>query len=248
MAMGDVNNQNKKYSTNYYSRFYLKASDGSMRLSPEYSGGLLKLRVTDGNFVNGKYEPLADATLSPNKARILAEEISKFREKFVAGTAEDGVAYGVDTGTSSVRPIIAVTMIDGNPYLVIGKVNPDGQYEARLDYPLNTQYHYGLEWSDISNMKVSKDFKDILEIDQLITLLNQFVAESFGAGAAATCEMMKWDYPSRKIDAIANKLGVEYKSGNYTSAGNSFFNKTDDQTGNTGNQPERLNSIDDLDI
>ena len=245
--MGDVNNQNKKYSTNYFSRFYLKTADGSMRLSPDFSGGLLNINITDGNFVNNKYEQLARATLSPNKARLLSAQFSKFKEKFVNGTAEDGKAYGVDTGINAVRPIIAMTMINGAPYLVIGKVNQDGQFEARLDYPLNTHYHYGLEWGNLSKMDVKKDFNDTLEIDQLITLLDQFVAESFGAGAAATCEMMKWDYPSRKIDAIANKLGVEYKTGNYQSVGNSFFNKTD-EAGSTGSQPERLNSIEDLDI
>lgn len=246
MAMGDVNNQNKKYSTNYYSRFYLKASDGSMRLSPDYSGGLLNINITDAAFVNGKYEQLARATLSPNKARILAGQFRKFREKFVDGTIEEGKAYGVDTGISAVRPIIAMTAINGAPYLVIGKVSPEGQYEARLDYPLNTHYHYGLEWDNLSKMEVKKDFNDTLEIDQLITLLDQFVAESFGAGAAATCEMMKWDYPSRKIDAIANKLGVEFKTGNYQSTGNSFFNKTDEEASTEA--PQRLNSIDDLDM
>lgn len=235
MALGDSNqNQNKQYSTSYWSRWSLKQRDGKLRLSPKFSQGLLTLEVSKIT-ADYKWDKIADITLSPTKAKSLTYEFTKFLEDYTSGNYS-GKAYGVDTGIKDVRPIIAIYANDTGIVLTIGKVNPDGSFESRLDYSINTEYHYGLEWNNLDNMEVEKKFYDTMEVEQLIQLFNEFSASAYGAGAAATLEMMRWDYSvPRNLEAIANKLGVETgkmssNNGRSSNSGNSFFSKNDGST------------------
>jgi hypothetical protein len=230
MALGDSNqNQNKTYATSYWSRWSIKQKDGRLRLSPRFSSGLLTLEVSKqgGDY---KWEVIASITLSPMKASIFASELNKFLNEFTEGFS--GKAYGVDTGIKEVRPIIAATMIDDKPTIVIGKVTPDGKFDSRVDYTLNTDYHYALEWTDLDAMEVDKSYYNTMELEQLIDLCLEFSRNAFGAGAAATCDMMRWDYSIPKtLDGIAAKLGVETgkMSNNSRGVGNSFFNRDDNK-------------------
>ena len=233
MALGDSNqNQNKQYAPSYWSRWSLKQRDGKLRLSPRFSQGLLTLEVSKSGS-DYKWDKVADITLSPTKAKTLAVMFEAFLNDFNSGNYS-GKAYGVDTGIKDVRPIIAIFANDAGIALTIGKVNPDGSFESRLDYSINTEYHYGLEWNNLDNMDVNKNFFDTMEVEQLIQLLNEFSANAYGAGAAATLEMMKWDYSVPKtLDAVAAKLGVETgkmssNNSRATTGGNSFFSKKND--------------------
>jgi hypothetical protein len=236
MALGDSNqNQNRTYAPTYWSRWSIKQKDGKLRLSPRFSSGLLTLEISKSTS-DFKWENVASITLSPMKASIFASEVNKFLNEFSLGEFS-GKAYGVDTGIKEVRPIIAITMIDDQPTIVIGKVTPDGAFESRIDYKLNTEYHYALEWRNLDEMDVEKSYYNTAEIEQIIDLCNEFARSAFGATAAATCDMMKWDYQMPKnIEAIALKLGVEtgkMSSNNSRSVGNSFFNKDDNKNSGT---------------
>ena len=244
MALGDSNqNQNKQYGTTYWSRWSIKQRDGKLRLSPRFSQGLLTLDVSQ-QAAEYKWDSVASITLSPTKAKVFAAELRKFLEDFNS-RSYSGKAYGVDTGIKDVRPIIAITASDSGIILVIGKVNPDGSFESRLDYSINTEYHYGLEWSSLENMEVDKTFYDTMEVEQLIELCDEFAANAYGACASATLEMMKWDYSVPKnLEAVATKLGVKIgkmSNNSKTGSGNSFFNKNDKNNGST-----KRSSLEDL--
>ena len=226
MALGDSanQNQNRQYAPSYWSRFSIKQRDGKLRLSPSYSQGLMKLSIGEQG-ENYKYNDIASITLSPTKAKIFAEALKLYKE--------DGMARGVDTGIKDTRPIIAISKINDTDAITIGKISPDGNFESRVDFMLNSQYHYGLKWRNLDNMDtVDKQFYDYMEIDQLIALCEEFAVSSFGATAASTCEMMRWDYSiPRAIEGIASKLGVELRANptnNATRTGNSFFNRDND--------------------
>jgi hypothetical protein len=243
MALGDSNqNQNRTYSTSYWSRWSIKQRDGKLRLAPRFSAGLLTLEISKPT-QDYKWESVATITLSPMKASIFASELCKFLNEFTEG--HTGKAYGVDTGIKEIRPIIAATMIDDQPTIVIGKVTPDGSFESRIDYKLNTDYHYALEWTNLDEMEVDKSYYNTIEVEQLIDLCNAFANSAFGAQAAATADMIKWDYSIPKnIEAIAAKLGVETgkMSNNSHTVGNSFFNKDD----NKNNGSTKRSSIEEL--
>ena len=223
MALGDSanQNQNRQYSPSYWSRFSIKQRDGKLRLSPSYSQGLMKLSIGEQG-ENYKYNDIASITLSPTKAKVFAEALRQYKE--------DGIARGVDTGIKDTRPIIAISKINDADAITIGKISPNGEFESRVDFMLNSQYHYGLRWRNLDDMgTVDKQFYDQLEIDQLIALCEEFATSAFGATAASTCEMMRWDYSiPRMIEGIASKLGIELRanpSNNATRTGNSFFNR-----------------------
>lgn len=233
MAMGDIgNNSNaQQYGTTYYTRFNLKTEDGKLKLSPSFKNGLMNINISK-NKGDYNYESVTYITLSPTKASILASQLEQFLKDYVSGKAKDGVAYGVDTGFKDIRPIICATLIGGNPVITIGKVTPDGRIDQRTDFPINTKYHYGLNWKNLDKMEVEKTYYNDIEIIQLIALLKEFAKQAFGAGAAATCEMMRIDPKvfSDTIAAAADKFGIEIKrsSGRSSSTGNSFFNKSED--------------------
>lgn len=251
MALGDANvNQNRTYSPNYYSKWSIKQKDGKLRMVASFGSGLLKISVQQHG-EGYSFDPLADITLSPTKARIFADQMQNFINDFYGENGWSGKSYGVDTGFKDVRPVIIATSINGNPYIVIGKVNPDGSFESRVDYSINQEYHYGLEWSNLDKMEVDRTIYNLTELEQIRDLCGEYAASAFGATAASTLEMAKWDYSiTRNVDAIAEKLGVERRTRNDSSTGNSFFNK--DHNSNTGSDstPPRTNrvSMDDLDI
>lgn len=250
MAMSDIGNGNGgSYGTTYYTRFGLRTEDGKLKLTPSYKNGLMNLNISR-NKGDYTYESISFITLSPTKASILASQLEQFLRDLTTGKAKDGVAYGVDTGFKDVRPFICGTFIEGNPYITIGKVSPDGTIEQRTDYPINTKYHYGLNWKNLDKMDVEKTYYDDTEIAQLISLLKEFAKQSFGAGAAATCEMMRLDPKvfNDTITAAASKLGIEVRQSSRRSSGstgNSFFNKGDDEEP-TSSGAKHMSSIEEL--
>lgn len=251
MALGDANvNQNKTYSQTYYSRWAIKQKDGKLRLTANFSSGLMKICIQE-QAEDYKYNTVADITLSPVKAKTFAAEIDKFINDISSGTYS-GKAYGVDTGIKDTRPIIAATMINDNPYIVVGKITPSGEFESRVDYSINLDYHYGLEWTDFDNMEVDKVFYNMSELEQLRDLCIEYSRSAYGAVASSTLEMMKWDYSiARNLDAVAEKLGVERVSyNNSKSTGNSFFNKENGAKYGSGDTPAKANrvSLEDIDV
>lgn len=251
MALGDTNNnQNRTYSPSYYSKWGIKQQDGNLRMVASYGTGLLKISVQQHG-EGYKFDPLADITLSPTKARIFAEEVQRFMNDFYSEDGWSGTSYGVDTGFKDVRPVIIATAINGNPYIVIGKVNPDGSFDSRVDYAINQEYHYGLEWSNLDKMEVNRSYYSRTELEQIRDLCNEYAASAFGATAASTLEMMKWDYSiTRNVDAIAEKLGVERRTRNDSSTGNSYFNRDHNSNAGSDSEPARTNrvSMEDLDL
>ena len=245
MALGDAGKQNnggngkQHFDLTYWSRFNIKAADGKMKLAPSFSGGLMKLSVLEheGDF---KYKDVASVSLSPTKAKILACEIDSYIEAKKNDTYIPGRGYGIDTGINDIRPYACVVELNGLPYFSVGKINPDGSFNERKDYPINTNYHYGIDFKSFEEMDVEKRYYDYTELEQIRDLCNEFSIQYMGATAAATCDMMRWDYPSKKIGEIAAKLGVETK-GYSNNTGNSFFNKND----NTPAEHNRT-SIEDL--
>lgn len=228
MALGDAGNQNnKQFQPSYWTKWSLKQRDGKYRLSPSFSNGLMTLAIQEQG--DGyKYTNVASITLSPMKAKIFAGCIDQYLVDLAAGEFKQE-AYGVDTGIKDTRPIIAITQVNGVNTIVIGKVDPNGNFESRVDYSLNSQYHYNLQWKNLNSMDVSKEYHDTIEIEELRQLCDDFSRSSYGAYAAATCEMMRWEYSTpQKIDAIASKLGVEMR-GQATSTGNSYFNRDTQQ-------------------
>lgn len=149
--------------------------------------------------------------LSHSKARILANELKLF--------LSDPVSYnGVGTASGSA----AVTISNGveygknTPVLTIRKVDEAGNVVASFAYEFKTNYYYAIRNYDGKNFDSAYDEYRNLEIEQLITLLEEYVKASTNAIAFTVMDQRKYGATraENKIDAIAQKLGVEIKSNN----------------------------------
>ena len=148
--------------------------------------------------------------LSHTKARILANEIRLF--------LKDPVTYnacGIPSGQA------VITISNGSEYgknaptLTIRKLNNNNEVAASFAYQFKTDYHFAIRNYDGKNFDtVYDDYKNI-EIEQMLTVLDEYCAAMTNAVAFSVLDQRKYSANrlENKIDAIASSLGVEIKSG-----------------------------------
>lgn len=255
MAIGDFgnnnsgnSNNNKLFENTYYSRLRMRSSETKLALTPTFNSGLLKLEISE--IKEGfKYEKVISISLSPTKARLLAAEIEKFKAYYIEGNIIPGKAYGVNAGMNDKVTYIGFHATTERHILVtIGKFDGNGNIVEATTIPLNVDYHFALEWSDINNMDINKVYNDTLELDQLHDLLEDFGRHMNGAIAYSVADLTRYDNARilGKMDPIYDKLGIERKSsngnGNYESRSNSFL----ENSGRVNSSKTTIEDVEDL--
>lgn len=235
MAIGDNNNNNnsgKTYENTYYSRLRIKNADSKLALAPTFRSGLLNLEISE--LKEGfKYESLIGIFLSPTKARLLANEILKFKKYLNSEEIVPGKAFGVNAGMNDKVSYIGFHANEKRvPLVTIGKIDGSGNITEQVTIELNVDYHFALEWENINTMDVVKAYDNNVEIDQLYELVYDFGRSMSGASAYSTIDLGRFDHSRilRKMDPIYDKLGIErLNSGNGGSnynRGNSFLDNS----------------------
>ena len=148
--------------------------------------------------------------LSHSKARMLANELRLF--------LQDSINYngvGVASGSAAVTISNGVEYGKNTPVLTIRKVDEAGNVTSSFAYEFKSNYYYSIRNYDGKNFDAAYDDYRNLEIEQLITLLDEYVKASTNAVAFTVMDQRKYSATrmDNKLDAIANKLGVEFKSG-----------------------------------
>lgn len=184
--------------------------------------------------------------LSHTKARILKNELEHF--------LKDPVTYngcGVPSGSAAITISNGAEYGKNTPVLTIRKVNENGDVVASFAYEFKSNYYYGIRNYDGKNFASAYDDYKNIEIQQMITLLDQYVLASTNAIAFSVRDNSKF-YDNRvesKIDAIAANLGVELpKSGQQKKSfnNNSYFNNNSNTSNYSSNVSYGSASIDDL--
>ena len=217
MAIGDngsveaTGKSNREYS--YYPRLRMKKDGADKALNFEFKSGLLQIKIvqSDGNF-GFNQDPNEVIYLSPTKAMILANEIEKFMEYVKAGKIDEGKAFGVNGGMGEKITYIAFhAKKDKTICITIGKFDGQGKILESDTVELNKEYHYGLEWNDVSKMDVERVFDDSIEIIQLLNIVRDFGRYMNGAAAYAHADLVRYDLGRvlGKMDPIYDKLGIE---------------------------------------
>lgn len=162
--------------------------------------------------------------LSHTKARILKHELELF--------IKDPVTYnsvGVPSGQAAISISNGAEYGKNTPIVTIRKVSEVGEVVSSFAYEFKTNYHFSIRNYDGKTFdSVYEDYKYI-EIEQLITLLDEYVKASTNAIAFSVMDQRKFSHAKldSKIEAIASSLGVDLaKSGNNQRrySGNSYFN------------------------
>ena len=222
-SYSNSNNQNNTlYNPTYYSRISIKNPVDNLKLSFNYWNGTLRMAISE--YRNNE---LAYIHLSPTKARLFATCVDR-----IISDSETSSIFGVDTGTGETRGMIAIGRDMGKPYLVIAKVNANGQYESNQRFNFNMNYQYLLQINDISKLGFKKEYDDSLELNQLKDLLEDYARYASGASAYFYHDIGRYEAArsSNLIRRIGEKVGAIDK--NYNGGGasnNSFFSSASNE-------------------
>lgn len=271
--VGNNNQQQNKGRTTYTPIKYINPDSNvdKTRLSYEYWNSTLKIKITNRKDTGNSeivFDDMDSAVifLTPDKARIFANVIKNF--------LKDPIKYN-NSGVNTTKGV--VTLNNGaqhgttNPCLIIRQIEQtDGTVQKTYAYEFKTDYHYAITNLDASDTEIrgfDKDFDSYrnLEIEQLLTMLENFINASTYAYAAAAGKANEYreNTMNNKIDAIMNKLGVEYTGRSQRSTGSFFDNNGRNSSGNNynvnnnntmsssgmegANKYNQLGSLDDID-
>lgn len=223
MALGDLANNNQQKGKNnpvVYSQYGFGNSESTVdptRLSTSFWNGMLKLTISPkkGMKSNGAVEWDDENSISlyltHTKARILHDEIVLFMQN-----PETYNNLGIPSGAGLVSISNGRELGVSTPCLIIRKLNTEnGQVEASFAYEFKQDYHYSIRNFDESTADFDKIYHNNLELEQLLCLLKTYFEAMSGAMAYTVIDNMKYDNSrlNTKINAISEKLGIEYGSG-----------------------------------
>ena len=182
----------------------------------------------------------------------MADQLRKLK---VDRTTE--TAYGINTGMGEVQTLITfMNEKDSTEELpkrkcVICKLDSDGNLQEVVEFHLNTDYYYTLEYSDFSKVEFEKSFDNDLELDEFIMILDSFAVNMNGTVGYAVMDVMRWDATrqNNKLDQIMDALNIERKSGrgNQGNNNNSYFNRNGAaSTDNSNRARSNHRSVEDL--
>lgn len=173
--------------------------------------------------------------LSHTKARILKAEIENF--------LRDPVAYngsGVPSGQAAITISNGLEYGKNTPVLTIRKVDGEtGNILSSFAYEFKTNFHYSIRHYDGKNFDTEYDDYRNIEIQQMITVLDEYIKASTNAIAFTVRDQSKFaeSRTFNTLNAIAEKLGVELR-GNSNGAkrfnNSSYFNNSGSNNNNSG--------------
>ena len=168
--------------------------------------------------------------LSHTKARILKNELENF--------LRDPIAYngsGVPSGQAAITISNGLEYGKNTPVLTIRKVDGEtGNILSAFAYEFKSNFHYSIRHYDGKNFDTEyEDYKNI-EIQQMITVLEEYIKASTNAIAFTVRDQSKFtdNRTFNTLNAIAEKLGVELRSG---SNGAKRFNNSSYFNSNSNN-------------
>ena len=165
--------------------------------------------------------------LSHTKARIFKHELELFLQNPTiyncVGVPSGQAAISISNGSDYGKDV---------PVITIRKVAENGEVTASFAYEFKTNFHFSIRNYDGKNFNAVYDDYKYIEVEQLITVLDEYIKAATNAMAFTVMEQRKYS-ASRlegKIDALAAGLGVDIsrsnnsQRGKYSSA--SYFNSS----------------------
>lgn len=227
----NINRSNGPSDITIYSDYRMNNAESDIDatcLAPRFWKGNLCLSIyprknTGNDEVSFDTDNGVTIYLSHTKARILANELRNF--------LNDPINYnccGVTSGSAAITISNGVEFGKNTPVLTIRKVDDAGNVTSAFSYEFKQNYYFAIKNYDGKQFTSDYEtYKDI-EVEMLITLLEEFVKASTNSVAAS---VHKSSYAinriDNKLDTIAQSLGIDLKNfgGNrkqYSS--NSYFN------------------------
>lgn len=259
MSMGNFNTYNKqddkkKYSPTVYSSYRCNNAESEIdqtAVTFTYWNNLLKIGIfpkkqTNNDEVSFDMENGLQIYINHTKARIFAEEIKQF--------LMDPIGHN-SCGIASNNGAL-LTISNGSEFgkkaacLVLRKVDETGAIVSSFVYEFKRDTHFAIRNYEENSTggkfdRITEEYNSI-EILQLITLLEEYYKAMTCAIAYTVVEQAKYDNTriTNKIEAIGEKLGVDFGSKRSEYKSNSYFNNT--PSSKSGSQTFTSASLEDL--
>lgn len=265
MALGDYNNgdNNKKkyYEPIVYSPFGTSNTDGvdPSAISYQFYNGMLKISISPmkagarpDDIQKWDHENAVTIWLTHAKARILADEIRN-----VLAHPDEVNNGGVYTGKGDSQGFISFSngkeLGASGPCLIVRRLNETG-ITSSYAYQFKDRSYAAVRNFDQNNIT---EYDHInypnLEIDELLTLLDDYSSSIGGAMAYSVMNAQKYDTnrSNTKMNLIMEKLGIDTSaeySGGTRNSGKSFFssNQGRDAGNNIPSGGMRSTTLDEL--
>ena len=245
MALGDGGQNQQKRSTedSYNSRLTLYDPATTKYLKFKFWAGkvVISINVGESSEQQGfKYNETIAAFLTPLKAKMMAEELIKFKND--PNSNPVGVVSGGDPST-------CLTFLRDNSNVVVDirKVDGKGKVTAADKFTIQKDYHYSVSYKNYEKLDFTKNFYNDLELQAIIDIFNNFYNACNGANAYSVLDMSRFNYGRLRsnTEAIMDKLGIQRYSSR--GSGNSFFNNSNnDSSFGSGSNSNHMDDIDDM--
>lgn len=240
MALGQKYDNNKKnFDPTLYSEYKLYNSEGidPSALSFKFWNRMLCISISPkkdgtGDQITYDHENSGKIYLTYIKAKMLYDEMEAFMKN-----ASEFKNRGVTTNSGGLISISnGVEFGINNPVLTIQKFSESGELEASYAYEFKSEHNYAVRNMDAKNpSNFEKVFYSNIELELFLIILKDYVHAMNGAIAYSVQEYGKYDQSrmNTKLEAIAEKLGVEFKSASNAKTGyksSSMFDKAPGKT------------------
>lgn len=258
MSLGNSYNNNQNRNTVYdptvYSPYRMNNAESkvdSTCITYSYWRNSLKIGIapkknTGNDQATFDMENAIYIYLNHTKARIFADIMKRFKEN-----PEVYTNSGVHSGKGIITVSNGKEYNSDTPVISIRSVDPDtGKVNSEYVYQFKTDYHfaikgYNAESGDFERM--ISEYSD-LEMDQLITLLEEYYKAMTYAIAYTVLDSFKYEHDrqSKKIDKIAEKLGIDLSSGKGSYNSTSYFANNGKQNSSSGGATYESATLEDI--
>lgn len=246
MAFGNYNNNKKQgpFDPTVYSPYKFnnaKSTVDQTQLSAQFWSNSLRIMIAPKNSDSPEDQPTFDVKnsisiyLNHVKARMLHNVLTNFLSDPIAN---DNV--GVVAGSSIISFTTGKDFGSNFPMVVIRKVDESGNITASFAYEVKGDYHFSVRgFTEKSNGQYDREFYPNLELECLLTLLEEFYKAETRAIAYSVLDSGKYDQyrMATKINRIGEKLGLDMNvssSGSTRSNSTSYFSR-DNNGGGSNN-------------
>ena len=248
MSLGENNNSKKYQSVQAFSQYKMSNTESKVDatvFTQSFWNHTLKLSISpmkpsNDDTIAWDYDNGISIYLTHTKARMLSLEI----QAFLSGKA---TSVGVNSGNACIIITNGAEYGVDHPIMTIRKIDPEtSETVASAAYDFKVGYHYAIRNFNEKDFDFDKYYYDNLELEQLVTLLEEYYKSMSCAVAYSVMEENKYNNTAQSnlLKAIAEKVGVELKSNSGYKPSTSAFNKKDN--GNSGINNPYNRSIDDI--
>lgn len=238
--LGDTYNNNKNNQDRKpvgFSEYTFANSEGidPSRLVPSFWNNMLKLTIspkknTGTEEIAYDYENSLSIYLTHTKARLLYNEICEFQ-----ANPKKYTNVGVNTGIGLISLSNGKEFGIDTPCLVFRKIDAEtGNVESSYAYQFKTDYHFTIRNYDQKENSFDRFYYDSIELEQFKSLLLSYYEAMTGSIGYSVMNQSYYGLSKQneKLDAIADKLGIEFNTGysNTKKSSNSYFNNSNGST------------------